>query len=102
MDGLDLVKEVTCSNKYLYNTNKKTNYNVAVIDFGIKRNILRLMSDSGCKLSVFPANVSKKEILEEKPDGIFLSNGPGDPSAATYAINTVKSLLGSLQFLEYV
>lgn len=95
MDGLDLVKKVTCSNKYLYNTYKKTKYNVAVIDFGIKRNILRLISDLGCKLSVFPANVSKKEILEEKPDGIFLSNGPGDPSAATYAINTVKSLLGS-------
>tara|TARA_B100000282_G_scaffold282518_1_gene245395 strand:+ start:1383 stop:2483 length:1101 start_codon:yes stop_codon:yes gene_type:complete len=94
MDGLDLVKEVTCHNKYLYNTNKNTNFNVAVIDFGIKRNILRLISDSGCKPIVFPANVSKKEILEEKPDGIFLSNGPGDPSAATYAIKTVQSLLG--------
>ena len=94
MDGLDLVKEVTCQNKYLYNTNKNTNFNVAVIDFGIKRNILRLISDSGCKPIVFPANVSKKEILEEKPDGIFLSNGPGDPSAATYAIKTVQSLLG--------
>ena len=96
MDGLDLVKEVTCSNKYLYNTDKKTKYNVSVIDFGIKRNILQLMSDFSCELSVFPAYVSKKEILDEKPDGIFLSNGPGDPSAATYAINTVKSLLGSV------
>ena len=94
MDGLDLVKQVTCIGKYLYNTNKKTKYNVAVIDFGIKRNILRIMSDSGCKPIVFPANVSKREILKEKPDGIFLSNGPGDPSAVTYAINTVKSLLG--------
>tara|TARA_B100001248_G_C27350108_1_gene440887 strand:- start:166 stop:1266 length:1101 start_codon:yes stop_codon:yes gene_type:complete len=95
MDGLDLVKKVTCRSKYLYNTNKKLKYNVAVIDFGIKRNILRLISNLGCKLIVFPANVSKKEILEKKPDGIFLSNGPGDPSAATYAINTVQSLLGS-------
>ena len=94
MDGLDLVKQVTCRNKYLYNTSEKTNYNVAVIDFGIKSNILRLISGLGCKLSVFPANVSKKEILEANPDGIFLSNGPGDPSAATYAIKTVKSLLG--------
>ena len=94
MSGLDLVKEVTCSNKYLYNTDKKIKYNVSVIDFGIKRNILRIISDFGCKLSVFPANVSKKEILEEKPDGIFLSNGPGDPSAVTYAIKTVQSLLG--------
>ena len=94
MDGLDLVKEVTCRSKYLYNTSKNYEYNVAVIDFGIKRNILRLLSNLGCKLVVYPANVSKKEILEEKPDGIFLSNGPGDPSAAKYAINTVQSLLG--------
>ena len=94
MDGLDLVKRVTCNDKYLYNTNKNFEYNVAVIDFGIKRNILRLISNLGCKLVVFPANASKKEILEERPDGIFLSNGPGDPSAATYAINTVQSLLG--------
>ena len=95
MNGLDLVKEVTCSNKYLYNTNKKAKYNVAVIDFGIKRNILRLIIDSGCKPIVFPANASEREILEEKPDGIFLSNGPGDPSAVTYAIKTVQSLLGN-------
>ncbi len=94
MNGLDLIKKVTCSRKYLYNTIKKANYNVAVIDFGIKKNILRLLSDLGCNLSVFPANVSKKEILEESIDGVFLSNGPGDPAAATYAIKTVRSLLG--------
>ena len=94
ISGMDLVKEVSCFQKYLYNTNKKFKYKVAVIDFGIKRNILRLLNDLGCRLSVFPANVKKEEIVREKPDGIFLSNGPGDPSVVTYAINTVKSLLG--------
>ena len=94
MSGMDLVKEVSCFQKYLYNTNKKFKYKVAVIDFGIKTNILRLLNDLDCRLSVFPADVKKEEIIREKPDGIFLSNGPGDPSAVAYAINTVKSLLG--------
>ena len=67
MDGLDLAKQVTCRDKHLYNTSEKTNYNVAVIDLGIKSNILRLFSGLGCKLSVFPASVSKKEILECYP-----------------------------------
>ena len=94
MDGLDLVKEVCCTEKYLYNTNEKFKYKVAVIDFGIKKNILRILNDIGCRLSVFPADVTKEEIIKEKPDGIFLSNGPGDPSVVSYAINTIKSLLG--------
>ena len=94
MDGLDLAKEVSCSKKYLHNTNKKIKFNVAVIDFGIKKNILRILSDIGCRLSVFPADVTKEEIIDEGPDGIFLSNGPGDPSVVTYAIDTIKSLLG--------
>jgi len=94
MDGLDLAKEVSCSKKYLYNTNKKFKYNVAVIDFGIKKNILRILNDTGCRLSIFPADVTKEEIIEEEPDGVFLSNGPGDPSVVTYAIDTIKSLLG--------
>ncbi len=94
MLGLDLAKEATCFKKYLYNTDKKTKHNVAVIDFGIKKNILCLLKDFGCRLFVFPAGVTKKEIISEKPDGIFLSNGPGDPAAVNYAIQTVKSLLG--------
>ena len=65
MDGLDLAKEVSCSKKYLYNTNKKFKFNVAVIDFGIKKNILRILSDIGCKLSVFPADVTKEEIISK-------------------------------------
>ena len=52
------------------------------------------MNDFGCRLSVFPADVTKEEIIDEEPDGIFLSNGPGDPSVVTYAIDTIKSLLG--------
>ena len=94
MFGLDLAKEVTCSKKYLYNTNKKFKYNLAVFDFGIKKNILRLLNDLDCRLSIFPADATKEEIIKEEPDGIFLSNGPGDPSVLTYAINTIKSLLG--------
>ena len=94
MLGLDLAKKVTCPKKYLYNTNKTNKHNVAVIDFGIKKNILRLLSDLGCSLCVFPADVTKEEIVSKKPDGIFLSNGPGDPAAVSYAIKTVKSLLG--------
>ena len=94
MLGLDLAKKVTCPKKYLHNTNKTNKHNVAVIDFGIKKNILRLLSDLGCSLCVFPADVTKEEIVSKKPDGIFLSNGPGDPAAVSYAIKTVKSLLG--------
>jgi len=94
MSGMDLVKEVSCSQRYLYNANKKFKHKVAVIDFGTKRSILRFLNDLGCRLSVFPADVKKEEIISEKPDGIFLSNGPGDPAAVNYAIKTVKSLLG--------
>ena len=94
MIGLDLAKKVSCAQKYLYYTNKKKKYHVSVIDFGIKRNILRLLSDLDCRLSVFPAEVTREEIIRENPDGVFLSNGPGDPAAVTYAIKTVRSLLG--------
>ena len=94
MSGLDLAKEVTCSKAYLYNPKKPGMYNIAVIDFGIKNNILRLLKNSGCSITVFPANVKNEEIKSINPDGLFLSNGPGDPAAVTYAIQTVRSLLG--------
>ena len=66
------------------------------IDFGIKNNILRLLKNSGCNITVFPANVKSEEIKSINPDGLFLSNGPGDPAAVTYSIKTVRSLLGFL------
>ena len=92
MNGLDLAKDVTTQKKYKWPG--KGRYKVAVIDFGIKKNILRLLSDVGCELTVFPASIKAEDILSFEPDGVFLSNGPGDPLAVTYGIETVKKLLG--------
>ena len=93
MDGLDLVKKVSVTEKYNW-TKKPLKYKVAVIDFGVKYNILRILKEYGCELTIFPANVTFKELMKNKPDGIFLSNGPGDPAAVDYAIKLVRSLLG--------
>ena len=94
MNGLDLAKDVTTQKKYKWPG--KGQYKVAVIDFGIKKNILRLLSDAGCELTVFPASIKAEDILSFEPDGVFLSNGPGDPLAVTYGIETVKKLLGKV------
>ena len=94
MNGLDLAKDVTTQKKYKWPGKGK--YRVAVIDFGIKKNILRLLSDAGCELTVFPASIKAEDILSFEPDGVFLSNGPGDPLAVTYGIETVKKLLGKV------
>ena len=91
MEGLDLARKVTCNKQYQYNT--KGNFKVAVIDYGIKTNILRLLEKFNCSLTVFPANTTYDEIIEFNPDGIFLSNGPGDPAAVTYGIDVVKKIL---------
>ena len=91
MDGLDLAKVVTCDKSYKWSKGK---HKIAAIDFGIKHNILRLLESHGCDVTVFPATASSTEILNINPDGIFLSNGPGDPAAVTYGIKTVKELLG--------
>ena len=93
MEGLDLVKKVSTKEKYKWNT-KDLKYNVAVIDYGIKSNILRILETHNCNLTIFPSNVSSSEILNFNPDGVFLSNGPGDPATVKYAIKTVKNLLG--------
>ena len=94
MNGLDLAKDVTTQKKYKWPG--KGRYKVAVIDFGIKKNILRLLSDAGCELTVFPASIKAEDVLSFEPDGVFLSNGPGDPLAVTYGIETVKKLLGKV------
>jgi carbamoyl-phosphate synthase small subunit len=94
MTRLDLAQKVTCKDSYLWSTIQNGQYKVAAIDFGIKHNILRLLESHGCNVTVFPAHVTSKEILEFNPDGVFLSNGPGDPEAVTYGIETVKKLLG--------
>ncbi len=111
MNGLNLVKEVTTSTVYewdesttpswefnseLLQPNKtQETFTVVVLDFGIKRNILRRLASYGCRIIVVPAHTSATEILNYKPDGIFLSNGPGDPSAVNEGIETTKELLKS-------
>ena len=65
-------------------------------DFGIKRNILRLLVSHGCSVRVVPAGTSAKDVLSRKPDGVFLSNGPGDPAGVDYAVETVKRILGKV------
>ena len=92
MTGLDLAKIV--STKNVYDWSDKGEYRVAAIDFGIKKNILRLLEELDCQVTVFPANATAKDILSFDPDGVFLSNGPGDPAAVKYGIETVKQILG--------
>ena len=95
MNGLDLAKIVSTQETYKW-PGEGNDYKVAAIDFGIKQNILRLLSDSGCEVMVFPAKTNASDILKYDPDGVFLSNGPGDPAAVTYGIDTVKMLLGKV------
>ena len=92
MTGQDLAEVV--STKEMYKFSEQGKYKVAVLDFGVKMSILKILKNLDCQVFVFPANTSPKEILEISPDGIFLSNGPGDPAAVIYAITTVKEILG--------
>jgi len=105
MEGQDLVREVTCNKSYDwqeaewdlemgYRSPPVARFRVAVFDFGIKRNILRILAGLGCQLTVLPATASVAEVRALQPDGIFLSNGPGDPEAVTYAVETIRELLG--------
>jgi len=94
MNGMDLAKIVSTKKIYSWENSKNYKYKVAAIDFGIKHNILRLLQNHNCNTTIFPASVSADEILNFNPDGVFLSNGPGDPAAVSYGIKTVKSLIG--------
>ena len=94
MDGLNLAKKVSCNKIYNYQHYKKNKYKVVVIDFGVKENILKLLSEKYCDLIVVPWDTSFEKIKSFEPDGIFLSNGPGDPSAVKKVISCIKSLLG--------
>ena len=89
--GRDLIKEVTCQKAYDWNQEGK--FRVVAIDSGIKLNILRNLAARGCQIRVVPATAGKAEILSFKPHGLFLSNGPGDPEALPYIVNTIKTLL---------
>ncbi len=105
LKGLDLAKEVTCDKSYQwtdgswvlgegYQTGlENPEFHVVAYDFGVKRNILRMLVDRGCKLTVVPAKTTADEVLALKPDGVFLSNGPGDPEPCDYAVKAIKQLL---------
>lgn len=95
MAGADFVKEVTVDKAYEYASEGPARYNVVALDFGIKQNILRLLAESDCQVTVMPATATADDILAVKPDGIFLSNGPGDPAALTYIFPTIQRLIDS-------
>jgi len=105
LEGMDLAKEVTCTQTYGwdetrwsladgYGRQEAPRHHVVAVDFGAKRNILRCLASLGCRVTVVPATATAEDILRHRPDGVFLSNGPGDPAATgRYAVPTVKALL---------
>ena len=92
MKGLGLASEVSTNEKYEYGNG---DYKVALIDYGVKKNIIRCLSERGCKVTVFPYDVTFEEIMEFEPDGIMLSNGPGDPEPLVSSIDTVEKIVKS-------
>jgi carbamoyl-phosphate synthase small subunit len=105
--GMDLVPKVTSAQRFTwdetpwqwgkgYGRQNKPEFHVVALDYGVKRNILRLLADAGCKVTVVPAKTSAEDIFALKPDGVFLSNGPGDPAATgQYAVPVIKKLIDS-------
>ena len=104
MAGLDLAKVVTTAASYEwtqtewklgsgYGTQQAPRFHVVAYDFGVKTNILRMLAERGCKLTVVPAQTPASDVLAMKPDGVFLSNGPGDPEPCDYAITAVQQLM---------
>ena len=106
--GRDLVKEVTCTEQYEWNEGvwdletgyskgpAKSLYKVVAYDFGIKQNILRNLVERNCEVTVVPANTPAEDVLAMNPDGVFLSNGPGDPEPIDYAQENIRKLLGKV------
>ncbi|MEJ2361092.1 MAG: glutamine-hydrolyzing carbamoyl-phosphate synthase small subunit [Gammaproteobacteria bacterium] len=111
LKGMDLAKEVTTHEPYdwvqgswslerglpqaPHPINEKLPHHVVAFDYGVKRNILRMLSDRGCRVSVVPAQTSAADVMKLKPDGVFLSNGPGDPEPCDYAIDTIREIAKS-------
>lgn len=105
LEGADLAKDVTCAQSYRwdemrwawpdgYPKRKEAGFKVVAIDYGAKRNILRCLASAGCDVTVMPATTTAEEILAQNPDGLFLSNGPGDPAATgTYAVPMIRQVL---------
>jgi carbamoyl-phosphate synthase small subunit len=104
MNGLDLVRSVTPKEPYRWTAGRGAwavgapprpqERHVVVLDCGTKTNILRCLVDAGCRLTVVPATSSVDDVLSLRPDGIFVSNGPGDPAAVSYAVDTIRGLAG--------
>jgi carbamoyl-phosphate synthase small subunit len=115
MNGLDLAREVTCAAPYEWTSGAEVEWHlpnaqpesrrtpsrttsslrhIVAFDFGIKRNILRMLASRGCRITVVPASTTAEQVLALQPDGVFLSNGPGDPAACGYAVAAVRALLG--------
>jgi len=107
--GRDLVKEVTCDAPYVYGEGQRSDKNselttpnsqltlrVVVMDFGVKMNILRLLKKIGCHVIVVPAHAKAEDVLAQSPDGVLLSNGPGDPEGIPYAIGEIRKLIGKV------
>jgi len=106
LNGLDLAKVVTCKKPYEFTEGEwalgqgftpapAKQFHVVTYDYGVKRNILRMLVSRGCKVTVLPAQTSAAEALAYKPDGVFLSNGPGDPAPCDYAIAAIKTIVDS-------
>ena len=112
LNGMDLAKDVTCAQTYtwtqtrwtekrqdfgdLEKDGRKPDFHVVAVDYGAKRNILRGLADAGCTVTVVPATATSEDILRHKPDGVFLSNGPGDPAATgVYAVPVIKDLIAT-------
>lgn len=103
LNGLDLAKDVSTKSTYVWQEgglwpnqlaqSKASLFHVVAYDFGVKKTILRCLADLGCKVTVVPAQTKAQDVLALNPDGIFLSNGPGDPQACDYAISAIKTLL---------
>ncbi len=105
LEGMDLAKDVTCRQTYAwdeaewtlgkgYGRQEAPRFHVVALDFGAKRNILRCLAASGCRVTVLPATATADEVLALRPDGVFLSNGPGDPAATgEYAVPTIRGVL---------
>ena len=107
MEGSDLVRNVTCKDNYKageglwtlgsgYEKKERFEYKIAAYDYGIKKNILRYLYSHWMDVTVYPADTPYQEILNDNPDALFLSNGPGDPAAVRYAIDNIKNMIGKL------
>lgn len=107
LQGMDLAKEVTVSERYVWtqgswrldpktpraSTAEQAGFHVVAYDYGVKKNILRMLVDRGCRVTVVPAQTSAAEVLAMHPDGVFLSNGPGDPEPCDYAVAAIRQIL---------